>query len=274
MAPTKCKLEKTNVGEEVLDLVIPYIHDIEDRNSIYLVSYKLYEIDGIKRKCLTVHILYYPKPDSSSKRFPFIESLTLKGHPSACRRTYHLDNQITPCIKQLALEFKCLKELHILRLVVHDDDLETLARTHGKDLMSLRISKCEGYSTDGLMHVSKYCNQLRTLCLGPSYDIEVKIRIWLHELELKSTILEMFKFKDTDISHAKDLTILAKNFCNSLTSLKIGECYLSKLEDAFRYVVSKLERLDTSLQHGGFTDVGLEYIGKYGVNLRSLSLTR
>lgn len=36
----------------------------------------------------------------------------------------------------------------------------------------------------------------------------------------------------------------------------------------------KLERLDICLWHGGMTDVGLEYIGKYGANLRSLSLTR
>ncbi|GKC79137.1 leucine-rich repeat, cysteine-containing subtype protein [Tanacetum coccineum] len=39
----------------------------------------------------------------------------------------------------------------------------------------------------------------------------------------------------------------------------------------------KLEKLDIILmlgcKHGGLTDVGLEYIGKYGTNLRSLSLT-
>ena len=33
---------------------------------------------------------------------------------------------------------------------------------------------------------------------------------------------------------------------------------------------SKLERLD--IWHGGLTDVGLEYIGKYGANLRFLHL--
>ncbi|GKG36802.1 probable ubiquitin-like-specific protease 2B isoform X3, partial [Tanacetum coccineum] len=35
----------------------------------------------------------------------------------------------------------------------------------------------------------------------------------------------------------------------------------------------KLERLDITLLHGRLTDVGLEYIGKYGANLRYLSLT-
>ncbi|GKD46835.1 leucine-rich repeat, cysteine-containing subtype protein [Tanacetum coccineum] len=35
----------------------------------------------------------------------------------------------------------------------------------------------------------------------------------------------------------------------------------------------KLKRLDITVWHGGLTDVGLEYIGKYVANLRSLSLT-
>ncbi|GKG13735.1 alpha/beta hydrolase fold protein, partial [Tanacetum coccineum] len=92
----------------------------------------------------------------------------------------------------LALEFRYLKELHIRHLVVHDEDLETLTRTRGKDLRSLKISKCIGFSTDGLRHVSKYYNQLRTLCLGYSYDIEVNDGIWLHELALNSTVLEIY----------------------------------------------------------------------------------
>ncbi|GKA97767.1 leucine-rich repeat, cysteine-containing subtype protein [Tanacetum coccineum] len=197
MAPTK-------VGEEVLDLVISYIHNVEDRNSLSLVSRKFYELDGITRKCLTVHTLYYPNPSRLSKRFPFMETLTLKGPPCGMRHPYHNDIRITPWTEQLALEFRYLKELHIRHLVVPDEDLETLARTRGRDLRSLKISKCIGFSTDGLRHVSKYCNQLRTLCLGYSYNIEVNDGIWLHELALNSTI---------------------------------GRCYLSKLGDAFRYAV-------------------------------------
>ncbi|GJU32909.1 leucine-rich repeat, cysteine-containing subtype protein [Tanacetum coccineum] len=198
MAPTnsktKHKPEITKEWEEVLDLVIPYLHDIDDRNSVSLVSRKSYEIDGITRKRLTVHTLYYPNPASLNKRFPFIEALTLK-------------------------------------------DLETLAKTRGKDLRSLKISKFEGFSTAGLRHVFKYCNQLRTLCVGRSDDIDLNDGLWLHELALNSTVLERFHFMCTDVSYAEDLTLLAKNCCNSLVSLKIGACYLSKLGDAFRYAV-------------------------------------
>ncbi|GJW43637.1 leucine-rich repeat, cysteine-containing subtype protein [Tanacetum coccineum] len=62
---------------------------------------------------------------------------------------------ISPWIQQLALEFRCLKELHIHGLAINDEDLETLARTHGKDLRSLKIRMCKGFSPYGLMHVSK-----------------------------------------------------------------------------------------------------------------------
>ncbi|GKB69996.1 leucine-rich repeat, cysteine-containing subtype protein [Tanacetum coccineum] len=113
MAPTK-------VGEEVLDLAIPFIRNLEDRNSVSLVSRKSYEIDGITR----------PPPD-------FIQA-------------YYPDIRITPWIEQLALEFRCLKELRIRRLVVHDEDLETLARTRGKDLRSLKISKWDLVTSIGI----------------------------------------------------------------------------------------------------------------------------
>ncbi|GKF59449.1 leucine-rich repeat, cysteine-containing subtype protein [Tanacetum coccineum] len=150
---TKHKPKTTKAGEEILDLVIPYIHNFEDRNSVSLVSPKFCEIDGIMRKRLTVHTLY-SNPSRLSKRFPFIEALTLKGPPSS----FHVieddyDIRITPWIEQLSLEFRCLKELSICGLVVHDEDLETLAGTRGKDLWSLKIKKCKEISTDGLMHM-------------------------------------------------------------------------------------------------------------------------
>nr|GFA89215.1 hypothetical protein [Tanacetum cinerariifolium] len=222
MAPinpnTKHKPEKTKVGEEVLDLVIPYIHNVDDRNSVSLVSRKFYEIDGITRKRLTVHTHYFPNPASLSKRFPFIESLTLRGLPYDFNVTDDYVIQITPWIQQIGLEFRCLKELHFYGLVVHDEDLETLART-----------------CDGLMHVSKYCYPLRTFCLEYYYNVEVKDGIWLHHLALNSTVLERLHVRNIDFSN--NAYTSCKNCSKSLISLKIGKCYLSKLGDAFRYAV-------------------------------------
>nr|GEZ19050.1 leucine-rich repeat, cysteine-containing subtype [Tanacetum cinerariifolium] len=139
-------------------------------------------------------------------------------------------------------------------------------------------------------------------------------------MALNSTVLERLHVTNRHFYNAEYLTLLAKNCCNSLISLKIGPCYLSKLGGAFRYAVKlqhfggyifdkeselvgfqfppntrslsmkgvlvtkhttvlpflnqirKLKSLCISLWHGGFTDVGLEYIRKYGANLRSLTL--
>ncbi|PWA46536.1 hypothetical protein CTI12_AA507750 [Artemisia annua] len=251
------------MGEQVLDLVIPYIENTEDRNSVSLVSHRFYETDAITRKRLTVHTLYYPNPPPSlSKRFPSIESLTLKGPPNDFNG-YVI--RLTPWIQQLALEFRCLKELHLRHLVVHDEDLEKLATTRGKDLRTLTIKMCQEFSTNGLMHVSKYCNQLKTLCLGHSNYIDVKDGVWLHQLALNSTVLEMFKFKNTDVSDAQHLTLLAKNCCNSLISLRIGNCYLSKLGDAFRYA-ARLE-----LFSGVNCDYESDLVGfQFPPNMRSI----
>ncbi|GJV31301.1 leucine-rich repeat, cysteine-containing subtype protein [Tanacetum coccineum] len=269
MAPTTRQATKTKVGEEVLDLVISYIHNVEDRNSVSLVSRKFYEIDGIMRKSLTVHTHYYPNPSRLSKRFPFVETLTLKGTPSDRIHKYNYnDIRITPWIEQLALEFGYLKELHIRRLVVNDEDFETLARTRGKDLRSLKIKNCKGFSADGLWHVSKYCNRLRTFCLKYPYYFIVKDGIWLHQLALNSTVLERLHLNYTDDSYAEDLTLLAKNCCNSLISLKIGKCYLSKLGDVFRYAV-RLEHFG-----GDISDKGSDLVGfQFPPNTCSLSIT-
>ncbi|GJU51287.1 leucine-rich repeat, cysteine-containing subtype protein [Tanacetum coccineum] len=257
----------TKVGEEVLDLVIPYIHNVDDRNSVSLVSRRFYEIDGITRKRVTVHTLYYPNPASLSKRFPFIEALTIKGPPYnfVVKDDYYCI-RITPWIQQLALEFRYLKELHLRCLVVHDEDLETLARARGKDLRILKIKKCKEISTDGLMHISKYCNQLRTLCLD-HYHIEAKDETWLHQLALNSMALERLHVKYMYISYAENLTLLARNCCNSLISLKLEECYLSKLGDAFRYAV-RLEHFS-----GEIYDEESNLFGfRFPPNMRSLSI--
>nr|GEX60854.1 hypothetical protein [Tanacetum cinerariifolium] len=71
----------------------------------------------------------------------------------------------------------------------------------------------------------------------------------------------------TDISNAKDLTLLAKNCCNSLVSLKIRACYLSKLGNAFGYAV-RLERFT-----GNNWDEESELVGfRFPPNTPSLSI--
>ncbi|GKE11036.1 coronatine-insensitive protein 1-like protein, partial [Tanacetum coccineum] len=189
--------------DTVFNCIIPYIQNDDDRNFVSLVCRHWYELDSMTRKLLTVHLLYYPKPSRLHQRFPSIESLTLKGLPYWFKRKSSIE--ITPWVQQISVSYKCLKALHIRRVVIRDSDLELLAKTRGKDLRVLKIYKCEGFSTYGLLHIGKYCNDLKTLCLDRN-SLDVK----------------------------DDLTSLAKSCSQSLVFLKIPSC---DLVDVFSYDV-------------------------------------
>ncbi|GJZ90107.1 hypothetical protein Tco_0662034, partial [Tanacetum coccineum] len=216
--------------EQVFNCVIPYIHDGDDRNSISLVSRTLYHLDSITRKHVTVYLHYSPNPYRLSQRFPFIQSLTLNGFPFEFRRQGTCGKKITTWVKEIAVKFTCLKELHIRGLYVSFKDLETLIRTRGKDLRVLKISESYGTWVLRLVDVGKYCNQLRTLCLDVHGFYTGEHRKWLHELALHNTVLESlhFKFKIHKYE-VEDLTLLARKCSKSLVSLRIHPCSLSLL---------------------------------------------
>ncbi|GJT19665.1 ACT domain-containing protein [Tanacetum coccineum] len=97
-------------------------------------------------------------------------------------------------------------------MAVGDKDLELLARTCGKDLRSLRIHKS---SEDALMYISRYCNELRMLCLEKNTVVARGNGEWLRELALRNMVIETFRFGyPLDTYDVKDVTLLAKNCCN------------------------------------------------------------
>ncbi|GKE37776.1 hypothetical protein Tco_1461181, partial [Tanacetum coccineum] len=79
---------------------------------------------------------------------------------------------------------------------VSDQDLDLLAKTRGKDLHTLKICTCTGFSEKGLLHISQYCNDLTSLCLednGVEDDNELVGKAngeWLRELALRNTSIE------------------------------------------------------------------------------------
>ncbi|PWA56110.1 hypothetical protein CTI12_AA422180 [Artemisia annua] len=272
-------MEEHHSLDTVFSCVIPYIHDVDDRNSLSLVSRKLYELDGITRKQVTVHVHYLRNPSRLSQRFPNIKSLTLIGLWYA---TLGLKIKISPWIRELTVSCKVLKQLVICDMYVVDEDLELLGRTRGKDLRVLKIEGGNGVSKSGLVHVAKYCNQLRTFCFEDDFIDRVDIcGNWLRELALHNKVIESLHistlFDDTDVN---DLTLLAKNCSKSLVSLKISpcshslvslktsrRCSLSKLGEALRHAV-KLEDFD-----GAYFDEDDEFIGfKFPLNMRCLDV--
>ncbi|KAI3706242.1 hypothetical protein L6452_23852 [Arctium lappa] len=231
----------TELTDTVFNCVVPYIHDGRDRNSVSLVCRKWCELDGTTRKHVTVHMCYSTTPFRLRQRFPLLESLTLKGKPRAAMWDLVPEDwggYVTPWVREIASSFNCLKSVHFRRMIVRDSDLELLTRTRGKELRVLKIDVCSGFSTDGLLHIGKNCNNLKTLYLQESLIVE-KDGKWLHELALRNTCIESLNFYMTDLVKFdfKDLEIIAKTCSESLVSVKISECELMDLVDFFSHAV-------------------------------------
>ncbi|KAI3799979.1 hypothetical protein L1987_35285 [Smallanthus sonchifolius] len=104
--------------------------------------------------------------------------------------------------------------------------------------MVLKLDKCSGFSTDGLLHICRSCRNLKVLFLEESLVIE-KDGDWLHELAINNTQLETLNFYMTDLSQVSfnDLELIAKR-CKSLVSVKIVDCEILDLVGFFRFAVS------------------------------------
>ncbi|KAJ4969712.1 hypothetical protein NE237_002811 [Protea cynaroides] len=219
------------ITDEALELVMAYIHDPRDRDAVSRVCRKWYEIDALTRKHITIALCYTTSPERL-RRFRCLESLKLKGKPRAAMFNLIPEDwggYAGPWIREIAESFNYLKALHFRRMIVEDADLELLARARGRLLQVLKLDKCSGFSTDGLLHVVRHCRWLRTLVLEESYLVE-RDGQWLHELALNNSVLETLNFYLIDLSKisVRDLDLLAGN-CRSLVSVKISDCEILDL---------------------------------------------
>ncbi|KAF3667154.1 hypothetical protein FXO37_10145, partial [Capsicum annuum] len=64
---------------------------------------------------------------------------------------------VTPWVAEITKLFRRLKALHFRRMIVRDSDLELPAIRRGKVLQVLKLDKCSGFSTDGLLHIAHSC---------------------------------------------------------------------------------------------------------------------
>lgn len=181
---------------------------------------------------------------------------------------------VKPWIDVFSKNFVCLKSLHFRRMIVKDEDLKVLAEARGGKFHVLKLDKCSGFSTDGLLHITRCCRNLRTLYLEESAIVE-KDGEWLHELSLHNKVLETLNFYMTDLTKVSfaDLESIAKN-CRSLVSVKISDCEILDLVGFLRAAASLEE-----FAGGSFNDqpeqyfcvpiplklcfLGLTYMGKH-----------
>ncbi|XP_057510484.1 coronatine-insensitive protein 1-like [Actinidia eriantha] len=234
---SKTTSDGNGMPDLVFQCVIHYIHDARDRDAVSRVCRRWWEIDAAARKHVTIALCYTTTPRMLLRRFPNLESLKLKAKPRAAMFNLIPEDwggYVTAWVEEIARSFRGLKELHFRRMIVRDSDLELLARARGPALQSLKLDKCSGFSTDGLLHIGRSCKNLRTLFLEESSIIE-KDGEWLHELALNNNVLETLNFYMTNLEQARfqDLELIARN-CHSLVSVKVSECELLDLVGFFR----------------------------------------
>ncbi|KAJ3680752.1 hypothetical protein LUZ60_015241 [Juncus effusus] len=229
-----------------LECVLNCIDDPSDRHSISLVCRRWHRIDSLTRKHVTIAFCYSAEPARLRRRFRRLEALKLKGKPRASM--YNLIQEdwggyARPWTAEISAGgFDCLKAIHLRRMIVGDEDLELLVGSRGHVLLSLKLDKCSGFSTNGLRLVTRKCRCLRVLFMEESLITEHDTN-WFHDLALtpNNSSLETLNFYMTDLHVSPDdLILLAKN-CKSLISLKISDADVSNLIPFFLEAKSLIE---------------------------------
>ncbi|XP_052187590.1 coronatine-insensitive protein 1-like isoform X2 [Diospyros lotus] len=258
--------------DTVFECVVNYIKDPHDLGAVSLVCRRWYEIEAAARKHVKISLCYAATPEMLRRRFPNLESLKLKGKPRAAMFNLIPENwggYVAPWVDEIAASFSSLKALHFRRMIIADPDLRLLAQSRGSALVSLKLDKCSGFSTDGLLHIARASKNLRTLFLEES-TITEKDGEWLHELALNNTVLETLNFYMTYLTKVRfqDLELIARN-CHSLVSVKISEFELLDLVGFFRAAAALEE-----FSGGSFSEQPEMYSSiSFSPKLRCLGLT-
>ncbi|KAL0341314.1 UNVERIFIED_CONTAM: Coronatine-insensitive protein 1 [Sesamum radiatum] len=266
---TAASSSSTGLYDTVWECVIPYVQDPRDRGAVSLVCKRWYEIDAITRKHVTIALCYTATPQRLSRRFPQLESLKIKGKPRAAM--FNLIDEdwggyVTPWVEEVIGAFGRMKALHFRRMIVSDTDLELLATSRAGDLLEvLKLDKCSGFTTNGLLHIGRFCRQntllliccnssesgLLTFCRTALFIVNLRTLSmeestitendgeWLHQLALNNTVLEHLNFYTTYLTtvRAGDIELIASR-CPSLASIKISDCDISDLTGFFRAAAS------------------------------------
>ncbi|KAK8697409.1 hypothetical protein V6N13_113560 [Hibiscus sabdariffa] len=122
-------LSNTGMSGIVLECILPYVHDLRDRTAILLIyrRWYWYELDSSSRKSITIVFCYTTTTGRLWRRFPFLESLELKGKPQATMFNLIPDDwggYVTPWVHKIATIFDCLRSLHFRRMIVRDSNLD------------------------------------------------------------------------------------------------------------------------------------------------------
>ncbi|PSS34493.1 Coronatine-insensitive protein [Actinidia chinensis var. chinensis] len=304
---SKTTSDGNGMPDLVFQCVIHYIHDARDRDAVSRVCRRWWEIDAAARKHVTIALCYTTTPRMLLLRFPNLESLKLKAKPRAAMFNLIPEDwggYVTAWVEEIARSFRGLKELHFRRMIVRDSDLELLARARGPVLQSLKLDKCSGFSTDGLLHIGQSCKYTRNVIGNRGLEVLARCCKSLRRLRIERGADEPGMEDERGLVSHSGLMALAqgclelqylavyvsditnasleyfgrysKNLCDfRLVLLEREGVSDLPLDDGVRTLLqgcNKLRRFALYLRPGGLTDVGLGYIGKYSPNVKWMLL--
>ncbi|XP_078445481.1 coronatine-insensitive protein homolog 2-like [Wolffia australiana] len=223
------------ISDVALEFVMGHLDDAGDRDAVSRVCKKWHRIDALTRKRITIALCYSTTPERLLERFPWLESLKLKGKPRAAMFNLIPDDwggYAGPWTRVLAQGFPCLRSIYFRRMIVRDADLELLSSSRAHTLQALFLDKCSGFSTDSLKLLGRTCSRLKTLFLEES-SIKEKDGEWVRALALNNAVLESLNFYMTELRVSpEDLALLATK-CRRLRCLKISDCDVLELGPIF-----------------------------------------
>ncbi|XP_071694448.1 coronatine-insensitive protein 1-like [Rutidosis leptorrhynchoides] len=189
------------------------------------------------------------------------------------------------CLKHLLMRHTCDVKIvvpfaHLITELYCEDGYP-----NGHDFRELIKSCCnlkvlrtnDEIGDQGLRDVSIYCKKLRKLVVYPGlYNRKVSHEGVSHVAE---QCVELECLRIHLISMTNEVMCKIGRHMKNLQRLELGNLVnkdILPLDDGFRCLLigcDKLEKMDIHFEaHGGLTDKGLGLIGKYGSNLRGLSL--
>lgn len=151
------------ISDVALELVLGYIDHPRDRDAVSLVCRNWHRADARTRRHVTIAMSYSTSPADLARRFPCLVSLKLKSKPRAAM--FNLlprdwGGAAAPWIVRISQpsSFELLRSLHLRRMVVTDSDLSLLAAAaKAPFLVSLKLDRCDGFSTRSLSRITSAC---------------------------------------------------------------------------------------------------------------------
>ncbi|CAN5952101.1 unnamed protein product, partial [Sphagnum jensenii] len=126
-------------------------------------------------------------------------------------------------LQEFGVAYDRLRTLQLRRVEVRDADLHLLSLApFSATLQVMHLHKCSGFTTRGLLPISRSCRSLKVLSLEDSAVIDAGGE-WLHALAQNNSVLESLNFVvvGLDSASVEDLALLVGN-CKSLVSLKVS----------------------------------------------------